>query len=193
MNPKTKNWIIGLVSFFAGIIITIIGFVVLTIYVSFIRETEDEQQEEEQEPMVAMVDEETMRMNEPFQMPGLEGRRCEELSVASIPVGSWWTDGDVYFKVLSNKADTLYMVGTDLENLGIEITFVRQDDNSLMTDGASVFAMHESPVLARQVRMADGSMTQLLVSYYDTDMQRPQSVLLRYRGKGLEKQKVIPE
>ena len=192
MTPKAKNWTIGILSFFAGVIATIIGFVILTIYISFIRE-HDEEEEQEQEPFVSMVDEQTMRMNEPFELQGLYGHRSNELKVSSIPVGSWWTDGDVYFKVLSNKDDTLYMVGTDLENLGMEITFVKRDECMLETDGASVFAMTDSPVLARQIRLADGSIQQLLVAYYDTDLLRPQAILQRYRGKGLEHQQVIPE
>ena len=42
MSPEAKNWTIGILSFIAGIIVTIIGFVVLTIYVSFIREKEQD-------------------------------------------------------------------------------------------------------------------------------------------------------
>lgn len=188
MNAKAKNWTIGILCFFAGVIVTIIGFFILTIYVSFIQEHDDE----ESEPMVSMVDEQTMRIREPFSIPMLASSKCEELSVASIPVGSWWTDGDVYFKVLSNHDDTLYMVGTDLENCGMEITFILQKDNIMRTDGASVFAMHDSPAIARQVRLANGSNAQFIVSYYDEAWLRPQSVLQRYRGKGLEKQQVIP-
>lgn len=176
--------------FVAGIVLAIIGFVALTIYVSFIREKE--KTEEEPEPFVAMVDEQTMRMREPFELPALYTRRCTDLAVSSIKVGSWWTDGDVYFKVLSNQDDTLYMVGTDLENRGMEITFVKQDESTMITDGASVFAMDDSPVIARQIRLADGSSTQVLVAFYDSAMIHPQSLLQRYHGKGLEKQQVLP-
>lgn len=189
MNPKAKNWTIGILCFFAGVIVTIIGFFILTIYVSFIQEHDAD----EEEPTVSMVDEQTMRMREPFSIPMLASSKCEELSVASIPVGSWWTDGDVYFKVLSNEGDTLYMVGTDLENCGMEITFILLEDNLMRTDGASVFAMHDSPAFARQIRLADGSTTQVIVAYYDEEWLRPQSILQRYRGKGLEKQQVIPQ
>ena len=42
MSPKSKNWMIGVLSFFAGVIVTVIGFFVLTIYVSFIREKDDD-------------------------------------------------------------------------------------------------------------------------------------------------------
>lgn len=191
MTPKVKNWTIGIVCFFAGVIATIIGFVILTIYVSFIREQEEEEQE--QDPMVAMVDEKTMRLREPFELPALDGRRCEVLPMSSIPVGSWWTDGDVYFKVLSNEGDTLYMVGTNLEDLGMEITFVKQDDYNLRTYGSSVFAMYDSPAVIRQITLADGSKTQVIVSYYDEYWMRPQSLIQRYHGKGLENQQVIPE
>lgn len=191
MTPKAKNWTIGIVSFIAGVLVTIIGFFVLTIYVSFIRET-DESEEQEDMVMVDMVDEETMRMHEPFAIPALDGPQCEALSVASIPVGSWWTDGDVYFKVISNQADTLYMVGTNLSDCGMEITFVRQNESSMKTYGASVFAMTDSHVIARQIRLADGSYTQVLVAYYDNGQQRPQALLQRYHGSGLENQQVIP-
>ena len=189
MSPKAKNWAIGIGCFFAGVIVTIIGFVVLTIYVSFIREKEDDEQE--QEPVVSMVDEETMRMNEAFDVPMLASRRCEEIPLSSITVGSWWTDGDVYFKVLSNEGDTIYMVGTNLEDRGMEITLVKHDDY-MRTYGSSVFAMYDSPALLRQITLADGSKTQVIVSYYDEDWMRPQSILQRYRGKGLEKQQVLP-
>ena len=192
MSPKAKNWTIGIVCFLAGVIATIIGFFVLTIYVSFIQEHDEVAAQEETVVATDLVDEQTLRMHEPFALPGLAGHRCEEFTVASIPVGSWWTDGDVYFKVLSNKDDTLYMVGTNLSDKGMEITFVKQDDHNLMTDGASVFAMHDSPVIARQIRLADGSIAQLLVAYYDTDLLRPQALLQRYHGKGLEKQQVLP-
>ena len=191
MTPKAKNWTIGIVCFFAGVIATIIGFVILTIYVSFIREQEEEEQEPD--PMVAMVDEKTMRLREPFELPALDGRRCEVLPMSSIPVGSWWTDGDVYFKVLSNEGDTLYMVGTNLEDLGMEITFVKEDDYNLRTYGSSVFAMYDSPAVIRQITLADGSKTQVIVSYYDEYWIRPQSLIQRYHGKGLENQQVIPE
>ena len=191
MTPKVKNWTIGIVCFFAGVIATIIGFVILTIYVSFIREQEEEEQEPD--PMVAMVDEKTMRLREPFELPALDGRRCEVLPMSSIPVGSWWTDGDVYFKVLSNEGDTLYMVGTNLEDLGMEITFVKEDDYNLRTYGSSVFAMYDSPAVIRQITLADGSKTQVIVSYYDEYWIRPQSLIQRYHGKGLENQQVIPE
>jgi hypothetical protein len=189
MSPKAKNWTIGILCFLAGVIVTIIGFFILTIYVSFIQEHDAD----EEEPTVSMVDEKTMRMREPFELPMLASRKCEELSVSSIPVGSWWTDGDVYFKVLSNEGDTLYMVGTDLENLGMEITFVKQDDYTMRTYGSSVFAMYDSPAIIRQIKLADGSETQVIVSYYDEVWMRPQSILQRYRGKGLEKQQVIPQ
>lgn len=191
MTPKAKNWTIGIVCFFAGMIATIIGFVILTIYVSFIREQEEEEQEPD--PMVAMVDEKTMRQREPFELPALDGHHCEPLSVSSIPVGSWWTDGDVYFKVLSNEGDTLYMVGTNLESCGMEITFVKQDDYNMRTYGSSVFAMYDSPAIIRQITLADGSRTQVIVSYYDEFWMRPQSVIQRYHGRGLENQQVIPE
>ena len=191
MTPKAKNWTIGIVCFFAGMIATIIGFVILTIYVSFIREQEEEEQEPD--PMVAMVDEKTMRLREPFELPALDGHHCEPLSVSTIPVGSWWTDGDVYFKVLSNEGDTLYMVGTNLESCGMEITFVKQDDYNLRTYGSSVFAMYDSPAVIRQITLADGTKTQVIVSYYDEFWIRPQSVIQRYHGKGLEHQQVIPE
>ena len=191
MTPKAKNWTIGIVCFFAGMIATIIGFVILTIYVSFIREQEEEEQEPD--PMVAMVDEKTMRLREPFELPALDGHHCEPLSVSTIPVGSWWTDGDVYFKVLSNEGDTLYMVGTNLESCGMEITFVKQDDYNLRTYGSSVFAMYDSPAVIRQITLADGTKTQVIVSYYDESWMRPQSVIQRYHGKGLEHQQVIPE
>lgn len=189
MNPKAKNWTIGIICFFAGMIVTVIGFFILTIYVSFIRGAEEE---EEPEPFVAMVDEQTMRLREPFELPGLYSRRSEELPVESIPVGSWWTDGDVYFKVLSNEADTLYMVGTNLEDLGMEITFVKRDDGTMITCGSSVFGMTDSPVVTRRIRLVDGSYTDVLVSFYDMGMLHPQTMLQRYRGKGLEKQQVIP-
>lgn len=191
MTPKVKNWTIGIVCFFAGVIATIIGFFILTIYVSFIREQEEEEQEPD--PMVAMVDEKTMRLREPFELPALDGRRCEVLPMSSIPVGSWWTDGDVYFKVLSNEGDTLYMVGTNLESCGMEITFVKQDDYNLRTYGSSVFAMYDSPAVIRQITLADGTKTQVIVSYYDEYWMRPQSLIQRYHGKGLENQQVIPE
>lgn len=191
MTPKAKNWTIGIVCFFGGMIATIIGFVILTIYVSFIREQEEEEQEPD--PMVAMVDEKTMRLREPFELPALDGRRCEVLPMSSIPVGSWWTDGDVYFKVLSNEGDTLYMVGTNLSDLGMEITFVKEDDYNLRTYGSSVFAMYDSPAVIRQITLADGSKTQVIVSYYDEYWMRPQSLIQRYHGKGLENQQVIPE
>ena len=181
MNPKAKNWIIGISCFFGGMLVTIIGFIILTIYVSFIRVPKSEPK-----PYIDLVDEETMRMQEPFSMPMLATDRCEELSAASIPVGSWWTDGDVYFQVLSNEADTLYMEGTDLENDGMELTFLLQDDNMMLTDGASVFAMHASPAIARQIQLADGSFIQVIVTYYDNDLLRPQAILQRYHGKGLE-------
>ena len=190
MSPKAKNWTIGIVSFFAGVILTIIGFFVLTIYVSFIREQEPE--EDDQEPAVNMVDEKTMRLREPFEMPMLASRKCEEIPFSSIEVGSWWTDGDVYFKVLSNEGDTIYMVGTDLENCGMEITFVKHDW-FLRTDGSSVFAMYDSPALLRQITLADGTKTQVIVSYYDEDWIRPQSIIQRYSGKGLKNQQVIPQ
>ena len=191
MTPKTKNWTIGIVCFFAGVLVSIIGFFVLTIYVSFIHEQEEEEQEPD--PMAAMVDEKTMRLREPFELPALDGRRCEVLPMSSIPVGSWWTDGDVYFKVLSNEGDTLYMVGTNLEDLGMEITFVKQDDYNLRTYGSSVFAMYDSPAVIRQITLADGTKTQVIVSYYDEFWMRPQSLIQRYHGKGLENQQVIPE
>ena len=44
---KYKSWIIGLISFFAGVIVTIIGFVVLTIYIAFIQEKVEEPTDEE--------------------------------------------------------------------------------------------------------------------------------------------------
>lgn len=191
MTEKAKNWTIGIVCFFAGMLVTVIGFFVLTIYVSFIQ-THDEHDEQEEDSFVAMVDEETMRMNEPFSLSGLESRRCEELPVAAIAEGSWWTDGDVYFKVLSNKADTLYMVGTNLEDCGMEITFINLDGNTMVTDGASVFAMHDSPVLCHRLLLADGSEVQMIVAYYDDDLLRPQAVLQRYHGKGLENKHVLP-
>jgi hypothetical protein len=134
-----------------------------------------------------------MRLREPFELPALDGRRCEVLPMSSIPVGSWWTDGDVYFKVLSNEGDTLYMVGTNLESCGMEITFVKQDDYNLRTYGSSVFAMYDSPAVIRQITLADGTKTQVIVSYYDEFWMRPQSVIQRYHGKGLEHQQVIPE
>lgn len=37
MSPKAKNWTIGIICFFAGMIVTVIGFIALTIYVSFIQ------------------------------------------------------------------------------------------------------------------------------------------------------------
>lgn len=37
MTPKAKNWIIGIVCFIAGVLVTVIGFFALTIYVSFIQ------------------------------------------------------------------------------------------------------------------------------------------------------------
>ena len=186
MTPKAKNWTIGIVCFIAGMLFTVIGFFALTIYVSFIRDADNKvhtQQPEEQEETVDMVDEETMRMNEPFHLPALDSRQCEPLSVTAIEQGSYWTDGDVYFQVLSNAGDSVYMVGSTLEDDGMEILFRIDDDATLHTDGASVFAMHDSPVVARQIRLADGSLTQVLVAYYDTDMLRPQAILQRWHGK----------
>ncbi len=186
MNPKAKNWIIGIISFVAGVIIIVIGFFVLTIYVSFIREKEDADTEEE-EPFVTMVDDETMRMHASFQLPMIASGRCEEIPMSSIPVGSWWTDGDIYYKVLSNDADTLYMMGTSLSDPpGIELTFVKEDFY-MKTYGSSAFAMYDSRALAYQLKLADGSFTQFIVSYYDEDWLSPQSILQRYSGKGLGK------
>lgn len=193
MTPKAKNWTIGIVCFLAGVIATIIGFFILTIYVSFIQEHDEAEEPDETVVASDLVDEKTMRLREPFELPALDGHHCEQLTVASIPVGSWWTDGDVYFKVLSNDGDTIYMVGTNLESCGMEITFVKQDDYNWRTYGSSVFAMYDSPAVLRQITLADGTKTQVIVSYYDEGWMRPQSVIQRYHGKGLEHQQVIPE
>lgn len=188
MTPKAKKRTIGIVCFFGGVLVSIIGFFVLTIYVSFIHEQDETEKQDETVVASDMVDEKTMRLREPFELPALDGRRCEVLPMSSIPVGSWWTDGDVYFKVLSNEGDTLYMVGTDLESCGMEITFVKQDDYNMRTYGSSVFAMYDSPAIIRQITLADGSRTQVIVSYYDEFRMRPQSVIQRYHGRGLENQ-----
>lgn len=43
MSPKAKNWTIGVLCFFLGVVMTVIGFFALTIYVSFIRENDEPQ------------------------------------------------------------------------------------------------------------------------------------------------------
>lgn len=187
MTPKAKNWTIGIVCFFAGVAATVIGFLLIPH-----RTPSATPEEAEPESTVNMVDEETMREHASFDLPMIASGRCEELSMSSIPVGSWWTDGDVYFKVLSNKNDTLYMMGTNLSDCGMEITFVKQD-YYMRTYGSSVFAMYDSPAIIRQITLADGSRTQVIVSYYDEEWMRPQSILQRYHGRGLENQQVIPE
>ena len=193
MTPKAKNWTIGIVCFFGGVLVSIIGFFILAIYVSFSHKQDEVEKQDETVVASDMVDEKTMRLREPFELPALDGHHCEPLSVSSIPVGSWWTDGDVYFKVLSNEGDTLYMVGTNLESCGMEITFVKQDDYNMRTYGSSVFAMYDSPAIIRQITLADCSRTQVIVSYYDEFWIRPQSVIQRYHGRGLENQQVIPQ
>ena len=197
MTPKAKNRIIGIVCFFAGMIATIIGFVILTTYVSFFNNKEKDDMTEEE--IQAAVDAEALEQamedytHYPFELPLLAGHRHAYLCPDDIPVGSWWTDGDVYFKVLSNEADTLYMVGTNLEDRGMEITFVKRADSTMVTDGASVYAFHDSPVIYNRIILADGSEAQMLVAYYDKEMFYPQAILQRYHGKGLENQHVLPQ
>ena len=198
MNPKAKNWTIAIFSFLAGVIVTVIGFFVLTIYVSFIREKEDDGMTDEE--IQAAADAEALEvamedypMHEPFNLGALESRRIELMAPDDIPVGSWWTDGHIYFKVLSNSPDTLYMVGINLEEArGMEITFVKHADSTMVTEGASVFAFHNSPVLYDRLRLADGKKVDMLIAFYDPHCITPQAVLQRYHGKGLEKQQVLP-
>ena len=198
MSPKAKSWTIGLVSFFAGVIVTVIGFFVLTIYVSFIREKDDDGMTAEE--IQAAADAEALEVvmedypyNEPFNLAALESRHMELMAPDDIPVGSWWTDGHIYFKVLSNTPDTLYMVGTNLEeDCGMEITFVKHNDSTMVTEGASVFAFHNSPVLYDRLRLADGKKVDMLIAFYDPHCITPQAVLQRYHGRGLEKQQVMP-
>ena len=194
MTPKAKSWTIGIVSFIAGVIVTIIGFVVLTIYVSFIREadmTDEEVTAAEQAQRLEAIFED-FPMHEPFHLAALETRSWKPFAFESIPVGSWWTDGDIYFKVLANDADSLYLVGTNREDCGMELLLRRSDEHVYCTDGASVFAFHHSPVTANQIQLADGAVVQMLVAYYDSTCIQPQAVLQRYHGRGLEHQKVIP-
>ena len=193
MTPKAKNRTIGIVCFFGGVLVSIIGFFVLTIYVSFIHEQDETEKQDETVVASDMVDEKTMRLREPFELPLLAGHRHAYLCPDDIPVGSWWTDGDVYFKVLSNETDTLYMVGTNLEDRGMEITFVKHADSTMVTEGASVYAFHDSPVIYNHIILADGTEAQMLVAYYDKEMFYPQAILQRYHGRGLENQQVIPE
>ena len=195
-----KNWIIGTLSFLAGVIVTVIGFFVLTIYVSFIREKDEPADDATPEEIQAAADAEALEVvmedypyHEPFNMGALESRYIELMAPDDIPVGSWWTDGHIYFKVLSNTADTLYMAGTNLEEAcGMEITFVKHNDSTMVTEGASVFAFHNSPVLYDRLRLADGKKVDMLVAFYDPHCITPQAVLQRYHGKGLEKQQVMP-
>lgn len=186
MTEKSKNWTIGIVSFIAGVIVTIIGFVVLTLYISFSGDS-DETAEAQETEAAEVVEEEII---EPFNLPLLAGHRHAYLSPESIPVGSWWTDGTNYYKVMENKPDTLYMVGTNLEDYGMEITFVKHQDSTMVTEGASGFAFNESPVIYNHITLADGSDVQMLVAYYDSACFYPQAVLQRYHGRGLENQKV---
>ena len=203
MTQKAKNWTIGIVSFFAGVLATIVGFFVLTIYVSFIHEKDAPEDTEEfvtVEEIQAAEDAEALETamedypyHEPFNLGALESRRIELMAPDDIPVGSWWTDGHIYFKVLTNTPDTLYMVGTNLEeSCGMEITFVKRNDSTMVTDGASVFAFHNSPVLYDRLCLADGKMVDLLVAFYDPHCITPQAVLQRYHGRGLEKQQILP-
>ena len=52
---------------------------------------------------------------------------------------------------------------------------------------------YDSPAVIRQITLADGTKTQVIVSYYDEFWMRPQSVIQRYHGRGLENQQVIPQ
>ena len=199
MTPKAKNRLIGTLSFVAGVVVTVIGFVVLTVYVSFIQpktaQPDDEMTAEDIEAaeqamrLEAAIDD---RYHEPFNLAILGSCRTKLMSPEDISVGSWWTDGDVYFRVLTNNQDTIYMVGTNLEDRGMDITLVKHNDSIMTTDGASVFAFHDSPTLLFKTRLADGSEMQMIVSYFDNDFVCPQAVLQRYHGKGLEKQQVLP-
>lgn len=182
MPQEVKNKLFAVACFFAGVAVTIIGF-----HLKPKGTVSESPEEAEPEPTVSMVDEETMREHASFDLPMIASGRCEEIPMSSIPVGSWWTDGDVYFKVISNDADTLYMLGTNLSDPGMELTFVKQDFY-MRTYGSSVFAMYDSPALIYELKLADGSVTQFIVSYYDEEWMRPQSILQRYHGKGLEKQ-----
>ena len=177
---KAKPWIIGVLSFVAGVVVTIIGFVVLTIYVSFIRENESEDAEED-EAVVSMVDEATMRQHEPFQLPALATSRCQELPMAAVKKGSRWTDGDVYYTVVVNTGDSIYMEGKTPEDSGMELCLKMGNDSIWRTEGSSCFAMADSPVMVHQIRLADGRKTQLIVAYYDEDWLRPQAILQGWR------------
>ena len=197
-----KSCTIGILSFLAGMIVAVICFILLTMDVSFVWEKEEPVSEKAAaaEDIQAAEDAEALEaalmnlpVHEPFNLAALGSRHIELMSPDDIPVGSWWTDGDIYFKVLSDNADTLYMVGTDLEEArGIEITFVKHPDSTMVTDGASVYAFHNSPVLYDRLRLADGRNVDMLVAFYDQDCVVPQSVLIRYHGRGLGHQQVLP-
>lgn len=189
-----QHWAIGITAFITGAFIA--SAILMVIHNHRAESTEESNVSvEEMDAIRAEIWESIMAefpLHEPFNMAVLGSRRIEDMAPEDIPVGSWWTDGDVYFKVLSSTPDTIYMVGTNLEDRGMEITFVKHADSTMVTDGASVFAFHNSPVLCHRLGLADGKELELLVAFYDADYTQPQAVLLRYHGRGLESQQVLP-
>lgn len=192
MTPKATTRITGLISFFAGALIASLVGMMMRQHPAATEKTDTPEEIAAADAQALEQAMEDLSFREPFSMAALGSRRIQEMAPDNIPVGSWWTDGDVYFKVLSNTPDTLYMVGTNLEDHGMEIIFVKHADSTMVTDGASVFAFHNSPVLYNRLRLADGMDVDMLVAFYDRDCTCPQAVLLRYHGAGLEKQNVLP-
>ena len=189
-----QHWAIGITAFITGAFIA--SAILMVIHNHRAESTEESNVSvEEMDAIRAEIWESIMAdspIHEPFNLGALESRRIELMSPEDIPVGSWWTDGDIYFKVLTSTQDTLYMVGTNLEDRGMEITFVKRADSTMLTDGASVFAFHNSPVFYKRLRLADGKDVDMLIAFYDQYYTSPQAVLQRYHGRGLENQQVIP-
>ena len=190
-----QHWAIGITAFIAGAFIASAILIVISNHSAESTE-ESNVSVEEMDAIRAEIWESIMEdypYHEPFNMGALESRYIEMMAPDDIPVGSWWTDGHIYFKVLSNTPDTLYMAGTNLEEAcGMEITFVKHPDSTMVTEGASVFAFHNSLVLYDRLRLADGKDVDMLVAFYDPHCITPQAVLQRYHGRGLENQQVIP-
>ena len=56
MTPKAKNWTIGIVCFFGGVLVSIIGFFILAIYVSFSHKQDEVEKQDETVVASDMVD-----------------------------------------------------------------------------------------------------------------------------------------
>lgn len=107
---------------------------------------------------------------------------------ASLPRGSWWTDGCNYYQVVKSKDDVL-LRGMNLHEGGFELRLNRRND-SLFTvrdeDGLCSFGENGSPVEHLQLTTADSSRLELLVAYKEDASGTPIAVLQRFDGDELQ-------